>query len=241
MLLNALTLDQDGLIVQRDGDGGDCAARTGELYTLLHSSSSQIDGLLPFPYALKKLWVDKVPLDALLRYTKPPYNDPRDCSRDQTIPLIIAAGFYASFQFLRRVEYSVRENNYRFQNGDLCSPEHYAVMIRAHYLNRYEVTPSRKRIAQLWLGDAFNLLNTVIRVVKSHLNHDDVGDCINHTLICYQAALYKPTLFSKLSRFLFSKLRYKGVQYAFDHYHRPESGGNPLNELARFMIEVWFK
>lgn len=246
-----MKFDTDGLIVQSDGDGGDCAARTGELVTGLILSNSVVTVNVDtnayyspqgyFSMASKQLQSYNGPQPQLLRYRRYPYNDPADCSRDQTLPMVIAAGFVKDSYFINQTIQRTMLNLMRFQNGDICSPEHFAVFLRA---SRMAQKPSRfKAITDypfLLLGDLFTLFNSVVRVVMTSLNQDDVGDWVNHVQVMLQAVHYRPTPFSFLSRQM-AKLVKGGVQRCLDWYHRPESGGNPINGLYRPEIERWLK
>lgn len=241
-----VNFDDQGLIIQQDGDGGDCAARSGELITGRLLSDPASTGMIGV-YCDKVLKLLEPNTDGIiLRYNRVPYNDPYTppfaTSRDQIIPLVIAAGFADRSDFVKRVWKETKSNWMRFPNGDLCSPEHIAVFIRA-WLRSNEATGLQLlwMIPLLFFGDLFNLLNSIIRIIKSHQDHDDVGDDINHVQVCLLSIHTKLTLLSQLSILIYGKYRWSGVQYAFDHYHRPETNGNPLNELYRPLIQKYFE
>lgn len=230
--------DDQGLIVQLNGDAGDTAARTGEWYLGYHlNEDPDFKPPISFEDAIGLLEPNKD--GVLLRYNRSPYNDPFKgdfaTSRDQTNPNIIAAGFYKHFSFLKRISKAQLKRFGLYQNKDVASPEHVGIFIRALY------QAGLKWLIVLYpfllLGDVFNLINSVVRIVSGRLDHDDVGDDINHIQVCIQNALVLPTPISWLSRKIYKKFRYGGPQYAMDHYHRPESGGNPLNELYRPILE----
>jgi hypothetical protein len=240
-----IKFDDQGLIVQLNGDGGDCAARSGELITgrvFTYSRDLETHGIY-FDKVIRLLEPNGD--GVLLRYNRTPYNKPYEgdfaTSRDQTIPMIIAAGFVDQAAFVSRVFSKICNNWLRFHNGDLCGPEHLCVILRALLFSQPSVIWQLILFPLFCIGDFFNLLNSIIRIIYSHIDHDDVGDDINHVQICLQAIHCHPTPVSLLSRKLYSKLRYRGVQYAFDWYHRPSSGGNPLNELYRPIINKWFQ
>lgn len=229
-LSRPITYDEHGLIVQSDGDGGDCAARTGQLVTgafLAARPFSPSTGAYWFGTVRRKL--EPANDGVLLRYYKAPYNTPYDgpfaTSRDQTRPMLIAAGFMCDDAFVKRVFSKIK---FGYYNRDLFGPEDLAIVIRSLYLS------GTKLLALLWplllVCDLFTLLNSLIRVVATSIDQDDVGDWVNHIQVCTQAYIALPTPMSFLARKSAKRVR-GGVQRTLDHYHRPETGGNPLNEL----------
>lgn len=254
-----INFDEQGLIVQLNGDGGDCAGRSGELYTgLFLNKVSEKSICEQFTNVLNLLEPNKD--GVLLRYNKLPYNDPFKggfaTSRDQTIPIIIAAGFYKEVNFLKRITVKQLKRFTLFQNKDLCDFESMGNYIRAFWSSGYKLALLFYPI--LLLGDLFMLVNSVIRCIKGK-NYDDVGDDINHTQSQLQAVYALPTPISFISRKIYSKFRpafsplsgtpiayshkvngYNGVQYAFDWYHRSETFGNPINIIYQPLIKKWF-
>lgn len=254
-----INFDDQGLIVQLNGDGGDCAARTGELYTgLFLNNVANKDIHMQFWSALELL--DPNAEGLLLRYNKPPYNDPLHgdfaTSRDQTVPIIIAAGFYYRQDFLKKLAWKQFKRFTLFQNKDLCDFENINQYIRAFWACGYKLMILLYPL--LLLGDLFMLVNSVIRCIKGR-NYDEVGDDINHTQSQLQAIYTLPTPISFLARKIYGKFRpafgrplgtpessmqqvsgYNGVQYAFDRYHRPETFGNPINIVYQPLIKKWF-
>lgn len=274
-----LKFDNQGLIIQRDGDQGDTAARNGELYTGIHFNP-EFNWIMAVPISFEESIVLLEPKKDgnLVRYNKFPYNDPFDkngfaTSRDQTEPNIVAAGFRKDKEFIKRVFLANVKNWFRYPNGDtmLLSLNIY---IRAAFEAGYKWTailypllfvldlnllansslitflksrepgPVRK-----FLADKLGLYFFVQDYSKSNnpTNPDawsvhgktNVGDDINHTQILLQSANTLATPTSWFARFIY-KFRKYGVQYAFDYYHRPETHGNPLNELYRPIISKWF-
>lgn len=227
--MNEITFDEDGLIVQRNGDGGDCAARCGEYLTFFKAREMMgIDNSdwpkLYWPQTSGKL---QALSGQVLRYDKPPYDKYNDVSRDQTMPMVIAGCFYRDLGFVSGVVLDIRENASRFPNGDFCSPMESACFDRVF---------GRPHI----LGDIQMIFAVIVRCIYGAISLDDVGDDINLTLYLVQAFFFHPTWPTKIATWLYGKLRRKGVQYAFDHYHRPETGGNPINDLARPVIKEVF-
>ena len=224
-----IAFDSDGLIVQTDGDGGDCAARTGELYTLLavreRMGISNADWPTPQPFlnALDKL----APGGILVRYPRPEngYNNPSDTTRDQTMPMIIASAYTQNEMFAIRQAEELDNHFDTFPNGDPAGPAEWGIIDRC----RNDMT------WLIYLGD-LQLIFSVLTRCFIGLIPSNVGDDINLTLYLLCTMDFRPTWLSKIAVFLYRKLRPRGVQYAFDVYHSPESHANPLNELARPVI-----
>lgn len=224
-----MNLDSNGLIVQADGDGGDSAQRTGFYYSALMIRSKlnipndSISVNQPLLAALNLL----ITPDGLIR-NPIKWNDPKDTSRDQTVPIIIACGLYGYLAQLSRVA----PRKFRFQNGDIESPQNFNEITRA---NGYK--PGI-------LGDIWAYFAAVTRCFNAKSNLDDVGDDINLILSLSFFYVDNPTIISKyaLSYYLNNRPVNYGVTKlgeidnvmgALSWYFRVESGGNP--ELA----EIW--
>src|SRR3990172_9344569 len=109
--MNQLFLDTNGLMVQRDGDGGDCAARCGEYLTLRSARflSNIPNDEWPFVSWETVKW-NLVKNGYVYRYNQPPYNDLTDVSRDQTMPIVIAAGYALDFQVVDAIFHRTTNN-----------------------------------------------------------------------------------------------------------------------------------
>lgn len=225
-----MSFDSDGLIIQTDGDGGDCSARTGEYYTLLAIRERMGISNAEWPRSSLKDWdeagIKLFTAGVPLRYTQPPYNDPKDVSRDQLLPMIIASGYYQQQWYAAALASVIESHNSFCPNGDLCGPVDWVIINRA-----------RAKRAWFYFGDLQLMFSVLLRCWKAR-DPDDVGDDINLTLYLLCATDFWPTVFSRFAMYLYRKLRPRGVQYAFDHYHRPETHSNPLNELARPVISA---
>lgn len=234
-----IRVDDQGLIVQTDFDGGDCAARTGELYTgLCLNGATDEQTFREFTNSVDLLEPNKDGI--LLRYNRPPYNDPLNgdfsTSRDQTVPMIIAAGFYGKYGFLKRLAIAQLKRFTLFQNKDICSPENIGQYIRAFAVYRkIYFTPF---YPILLLGDLFMLLSVIVRCVQGR-KWDDVGDDILCIQSMLQATFVLPTPLSWLTRKIYAKFRPYGPYHAMEWYHRPESFGNPIDKIYRPLIEKW--
>jgi len=210
-------LDSNDLIVQKGGDGGDSAQRMG-----FYWSAARIAQLLNVPF--------NVDPNGLIRNTIQ-YNNPADCSRDQTRPIIIMSGLYnLSESTLEALKPKGLIG--RYQNGDFASPENWN-----EYRRACSESPSI-------LGDLFALGDAMTRCYQAGKNQDDVGDDINTLLTLTYFYLVKPTFLSKqaLKYYLNHRPQNFGnsllnesdpVMGALSWYFRPAMGGNP--ELA----EMW--
>lgn len=216
--------DLNKLIVQRDLDGGDTAGREGDFWFAL--------GLNPNWVSNRDLTFDDVL--TLLQispgvYVRNPvhYNDPKDFSRDQTIPLILAMGQLEKYENLKQLFWKQVKNFGRYANGDIGGPEDLGYYIRAN--KEWYLYPV------LILGDTQMLVNTLIRIVKSK-KLTDTSDDINHTLALIQAQYELATPISWLARKLYKSFVVGGIQSRWDSYFNPASGANDFNELYRNLI-----
>lgn len=231
-------VDKMGLIVQQNGDGGDTAARMGEYYSLRAMKSklgiamgSVASGVCSFPAAIAQL----IPNTQLLRYPAAPYNDPKDTSRDQIRPFMIAA---ALLDYIGVVE-QLQPKGFilkKYPNGDIASPE-----------NGNEV---RRGLGQAptFLGDFWAYGDAYTRCLNANKNGpDDVGDDINCFLTLAFFNVVYPTEQSKEALRYYLKNRPKNfgteqlgisdpVIGAFMWYHRAASGGNI--EIANEAVDL---
>ena len=223
LLIMSMFLDINGLIVQRDMDGGDTAGREGD-YWFAHVLNNESLDLVRFNKNLQLLQVEpgvfiRNPIN---------YNDPKDFSRDQTVPLILAMGEMKEYGTLKLLFKKQLLNFGRYQNGDIGLIGDLGYYIRAFKM--WYLYPI------LILGDAQLLVNSIIRCIKGR-NYDDVSDDINHTLGLLQAQNTYPTPVSWLARKVYKHFRPGGIQRAWDWYFRPDSGANPFNEMYRNLID----
>jgi hypothetical protein len=92
-----LAIDQRGLIVQTDGDGGDTAQREGWTWfgswireRELHNPWS-VERCITFEQAMSMLEINR---SGIFRRNPDKYDEPKDFSRDQSIPIIAAMGLW---------------------------------------------------------------------------------------------------------------------------------------------------
>lgn len=230
--------DSNGLIVQKDGDGGDTAGREGD-YWFEYALTGYHGIPTPGHYLYIKDEFERV-LELLQRgkgiFVRNPikYNDPSDMSRDQTVPLILAMGQMEEYDILKALFYKQVRNFGRYQNGDIGFIGDLGYYIRAFkFWKAYPI---------LLVGDLQLLVNSIIRCIKGR-DLNDVSDDINLTLELLQAQYNLPTPISWLARKIYKHLRYGqffpegAIQRAWNWYFRPETNANPFDELYRSLIE----
>jgi len=222
-------VDDKGLIVQKDGDGGDSAQRTGFYYT-----ARFIVGPLP---GYKEISMGLVIEDFIRATTllitpagliRNPvkWNDPKDTSRDQTTPMIIACG---CLRLLEMVD-KLRPKYLRYQNGDFASPQNLNEVRRA--LGK---TP-------LLLGDLWAIGASYVRCRQAAKDMDDVGDDLNLLISLVFFNRYQSNAVTRFALKYYLKNRPTNfgctkmgetdpVIGALVWYFREESGGNP--EIAQ--------
>lgn len=255
--------DDRGLIVQTNEDGGDCAARTGEYYlglvirTMLGIDNAEWPNNTPTDFLRCLNLLFDFRTGVFKRYIQPPYDYPFSrewgASRDQTMPLVLACILYNQMQTAKSVWNDVERHEMAYPNGDLCGPVDVAMFRRGLGFGLFGDL-------QLRLGDIQLYVSAIVRCSQSQDNGDDVGDDIGLTQYLAFSHFVKPTMFSKAAIDLYKRRRQNfkflggdrsvksnyekipgcGIQYAFDHYHAPITGGNPLNELWRPIIEKVF-
>ena len=230
-------LDENFNIVQRDGDQGDTAQRSGFLESaliireMLDISNDEFLKETPwrFDHIVNTLFIDKKLIRNPIKWS-----DPNDTSRDQTNPMLIACGLKGD---LEKVQW-LRPKGWlllKYQNADVASPADIAVVDRALGLK-----PS-------WLGDLWAYFGIRIRCAQAKKDQDDTGDDLN-TLIaavfCYMVTPTKQStrnlkyyLDNRPQSFGTTKLGEKDfVIGSLCWYFRPETGGNP--ELANLWAPI---
>lgn len=214
-------LDANGLIVQENGDGGDTAGREGDFWFAV-ANRKDTHRQISFDQVITLLQVSP----GVFVRNPVHYNDPKDFSRDQTMPLILAMGEMGYYANLRRLFWNQFKNFGRYPNGDIAGPEDLGYYIRAFQI--WQLYPV------LIVGDLQMFVNTLIRLYKGR-DTNDVSDDINHTLSLLQAQYVLPTPISWLARKLYKHIK-GGVQSRWDWYFRPETGANNFNDLYHDLI-----
>ena len=180
---DVIYFDKYGLIVQRDGDGGDTAQRQGLMWAGIFIRE-QVLGLKwhltpPIKFEASLSLLEPGSSGEFVRHPVQ-WNDPQDFSRDQSIPIIAAMGLWLQLDPLRRMWDKTKARFFRFQNGDLCFFEH---------VNLFRRALGEK--PQL-LGD-FQLVGSSAARCALGLAKDDVGDDLNHIVSLLLAKHLKAT------------------------------------------------
>lgn len=248
-VINGFNFDENNLIVQADGDGGDTAQRTGMYYLGLYIRSEYL-GLdnLGYGFSTRQDFENALTLLEVKPgiYVRHPtqWNDPNDFSRDQQTPLVIAMGFYKMTSRLTRL-YSAQRRRFfsKYQNKDFPTPEHMNFYSRA-FNNCCGFEPEKSYA----VGDSLQYLNSLLLCKKAQ--DPNWVDDLNHILSLLQATLIKPTKISQAALSYYVKNRPKSLGSPFEKnnilaaltwYNRADSGGNPgFVELYRPIIERFF-
>lgn len=159
-------------------------------------------------------------------------------SRDQFMPIAIAGLVHESIRGLKLFEYYKKRlgmmPNFRplrgDWDGDFLLPDHRGSLHRAysgnHSLNLTMI-----------IGDVFRFFSVLVRILRSHLDHDNVGDSLNLNQEIILGVLKHSTWFTKLTAWAWAKFVYGGPQYQLDWYFRHRHAP-PINELYRTIHEV---
>ena len=159
------------------------------------------------------------------------YNDPNDFSRDQQTPLVIGMGYKNDTDRLKRLFKAHASRFFKYQNADIASPENVGQYFRAlkwNFMYPY-----------FFLSDILMLGGVIVRLIQAR-DPDNVGDDLNLMLSLLQAKDNMATPWSFIARKIYKWFRPRGIQYALDHYFRPETGALPMDDLYRPLIAAEF-
>jgi hypothetical protein len=177
-----LAIDQHGLIVQTDGDGGDTAQREGWAWFgswirehELHDPWS-VQRCITFELAMSMLEIDQ---SGTFRRNPDKYNEAKDFSRDQSIPIIAAMGFWGDAARLERFWERTKARSYLTQNGEMLRPDGVNLFLRA------------RGIKPGIIGDV-QLYGGVVSRLAQAADRNDVGDDLNLLVILLMAKLRFP-------------------------------------------------
>ena len=230
-----MNVDEYGLIIQSDGDGGDTCQRQFMYHIGQYLRGRAGIDKLPDVGVLAPIYT-VLNLEILpATYVRHPYqpdfrSDPNHFSRDQQRPMVIAMGLYGMRGALTRLFNKHMSRFGKYQNNDIIGPSHFGEYIRA--FNNKLMYPL------LFVTDLGLLIQSVVTVITTTNNPNDVDDN-NHILSLLQAQEVMPTPISYLARKIYKTFRSNGgPQAAMEYYHRVESGGNPeMAELFKPLIE----
>jgi hypothetical protein len=224
--------DNSGLIAQKNGDGGDSAQREGMYWLASTVREQQLKD--PWPNSRRLQYEGVMSLLEIahtgeFRRNPVKWNDPKDFSRDQTVPLVAAMGVRNDRDRLERFYRELRRRNWFAQNGDLMGdPVHRNLVARARDEEPNRLTDA----ASLYAG-----AQTRLFVAKGNL--DDVGDDLNMIVSFTLAAVRKPSNEVSAAREYYSKNRpdnYGMFLGAYrDKYGIDWEGKTPGDEMKRRM------
>jgi hypothetical protein len=224
--------DQWGLIVQADGDGGDTCQRTGMFY---FAKFLQLDILLPPWWWKDDFLAAALHMDAdgtIFRHPyQPKHNDPKNVSRDQSDPYIIALSSYCPDAIKFKQIWSRFKSRWLcYQNSDVPQLQSISMWIRA------------LRVWWLWpvllltdLGFFLTLLG-----IWWKGRDPDHSDDNNHIIRLAQAQRFLPTPVSWFARKLYklTRARCYGAE-GVEHWSKPHS--YKYNETSPIMAAlVWY-
>jgi hypothetical protein len=235
--------DNNDLIVQRDGDGGDTCQRTGMFYFGLFLRGDQIAEIFDkFLDAVLLLCKDGLLVRHPGTADSPSFwSDPKELSRDQQDAMIVAGGAFGVRPMLNRVlERQVKRGMF-YQNMDLPLLQTFSVWIRAY--RAYILWP-------LLLITDLGFFLTWAGIMWKGRKDPDYSDDNNHIIRLLQAWKFMPTPVSWAARKLYAKTRppcygFKGkenpdmpmsmnynetnrVMATLVWYHAAEHNGNPI-------------
>lgn len=118
--IKANFLDEEGFIVQKNGDGGDSLNRLGHLYSLLYflGYAEDLQGM-PLPQGFRAQLAKLTAAPGLYRRhwdQNEWYFNENTTSRDQYTPIIIAAGLLGENQILADISAYLKEHSSRYPN-----------------------------------------------------------------------------------------------------------------------------
>lgn len=214
--------DQFGLIVQRDGDGGDTAQREGWVWF----GNWIVENLVGLPAAPLPIPIDYPDSIDLLEVRPGEFcrhptqggfkSNPDDFSRDQAIPLIAAMGIYEDYTRLTRLESAIRTcfGFLKCVQGtqDVVDPP------LANLLHRAQNRAPDRAADLILLGGVVN------RLKQANINPDDVGDDLNLIIYLLMAKLRQPTDASDRAAELYVK-------------SRPQSSGCFISQYRKTFVD----
>lgn len=226
--------DNSGLIAQRNGDGGDSAQREGMYWLALAVRQRELKEPWPHPRRLRYEEVmSLLEVEKKGEFRRNPVNwsDPKDFSRDQTVPIVAAMGALNDKERLERFYRELRRRNWFAQNHDLMGdPVHRNLVARARDQdpNRFTDAPSLFAAAQA-------------RVLVARGSLDDVGDDLNMVVIFTLTSIRKPSNGSNGAREYYSKNRPDNygmfLQSYRDRFGIDWDGKTSSDEMRRRMDE----
>lgn len=240
--------DHYGLIVQSDGNGGDCAAHTGmfwfAIWSIHHEGRTfQHDFYTQDRLEFSNDYFHLEVMPGILRRHPDAapdagqpgvrdfayWNNTKVFSRDQWVRITIALGVWEMTDRLGRLFKEHLKRFFFHQNGDLTGPQHFGVWIRAFQADF--LWPI------LWITDFFLAISVLVDLIKYKLNPDDTADVVNGVMMILQAESTLSTPFSTLAKWLMKK---RNPKEAFAIYFDPKTNAPPFDGLYNGLLHVTF-
>ena len=250
--------DSFGLITQHDFDGGDTAHRTGLFYLGLYLNYKDNPKAIIKIKEYFKNDLGKIEYDTG-KFVRHPdknmwYSNPKNFSRDQNTPLIVALGFFEEKESIRG-NLSQLIKGYGFYpnilknwtNKEKVIPLDYRDFAGMSDWGSYIRALDNKSLYPLLLVSDTQLLgSSIIRFSLSYLDQDDSSDDINFSVHLIQSQLVMPTPLSKLASWFY---KLKSVNkthpesnsiFSYWRYYFTHGGRPPIDKLFECPIKEIF-
>jgi hypothetical protein len=229
--------DENGLLVQKDGDGGDTAQREGWawfgiwLRTVKLKKTSPVQLPISFEATMNLLEDPGHPGEFRRHPTQPGFrSDPNAFSRDQIVPLVAAMGVWGDQARLKRSWAAKRPCHFVFTcvqgTQDLVGPDLVNLYRRA-----WGEAPDPN-------GDKALLLGMAERLRQATENPEDVGDDLNLIVQLLMAKVRAPSADTELATTTYAKNRPVCAGCYLSYYREAFPGKYGANEKD---MKDWIK
>jgi len=215
--------DSNGLLVQRDGDGGDTAQREGWAWfgNWLRSSELKMSSpvVLPISFAATMNMLEHPTRRGEFRRhpTQPGFrSDPDAFSRDQIIPLVAAMGVWGDVDRVKRSWAAKRPCH-----GVLTCVQGTQDLIGPDLVNLYRRAWGEAPDPN---GDLVLAGGVLTRLSQAQSNPEDVGDDLNLIVELLMAKVRSPSSATEQATTLYSKNRAVSAGCYLSHYRKAYSG-----------------
>jgi hypothetical protein len=250
--------DSNGLLTQKNRDGGDTPSHEGLAWLAAWFKGPNFPSPIDFLQFLGQILL---PSNLLIR-NPINYNNPNDSSRDQYRSVAIACIFYSQLYTLKQMYKALPRNSLgwpSYPNGDTFSPQDYAIFNTCHWPLRF-------------IGDFFELLGIITLVfwttrkpnfisrllgklwwpfiamnspnaqgVQGSLRGPDyTSDDLGAIMTLILGREFNGTFLNRLSVWIYAKFRPNGPQWALDNYFSADEDP-PVNELYELVLPMYFK
>jgi hypothetical protein len=223
--------DSNGLVVQRDGDGGDTAQREGWawfgiwLRTVNLKKSSPVVLPISFDATMNLLEDPRRPGQFRRHPTQPGFkSDPDAFSRDQIIPLVAAMGVWGDQSRLKRSWAAKRPCHLVLTcvqgTQDILGPDLVNLYRRAW---GEAPDPTGDKVLALGMAD---------RLRQANANPEDVGDDLNLIVQLLMAKVRAPSADTELATTTYAKNRPVCAGCYLSHYRKAYPGDYGANEAT---------